>query len=202
LIGVISAAVAICAVAAVAASSSSVNTPLYMVRMEQASSEMNFLPTDVNAFAYNTEKGCTFEYGIAEYCYGAVPLDTGSQDTCYGYLTCTPSCFNGWTCDGWTCWVSCDGFTCSGITCWYSCDVFTCQWPYTCPNTCPATCGSTCSTCQGQGWTCDATGCQNTCSTCDQPTCPNTCWETCDDPTCFDTCERTCRYTCNKPCIP
>ncbi len=174
---------AVLAVTAAAAESSPSATPLYTVRMEQASSEMNFLPTDVNGFIYNTEKGCTVNYCAADTCGGGVQV----LDTMPGVTfcdTCPPGCITiEWTCHGnYTCYYTCMGETC----------------PITCAPTCPATC----YTCQGQGWTCDATGCQDTCSTCDQPTCPNTCWDTCDDPTCPYTCERTCRYTCTKPCIP
>lgn len=199
LAAVVSVALAGCAVAAVAATSSPANTPLYTVRMEQASSEMSFLPTEMNTFTYDTEKGCVLDYNVSNFCYGAVPLDTDGSDTCQGYFTCYPSCF-GYTCYGWTCWGSCFGWTCSGWTCFDTCDHFTCSAPDTCPYTCDYTCPATCYTCGG--WTCDATSCQETCSTCNQPTCPNTCWETCDDPTCLNTCEQTCRYTCEKPCQP
>jgi hypothetical protein len=173
---------------------------LYTVRMEQASSQMSFLPTEMNTFSYTTEKGYVLDYN-ASYCsYGAVPLETEPFSTCEGYFTCEPSCY-GWTCSGWTCYGSCQGWTCWGYTCFDSCGPFTCYAPETCLPTCDYTCPATCYTCVGQ-WTCDATSCQSTCSTCDQPTCPDTCEYTCDDPTCFDTCEHTCRYTCTRPCVP
>ena len=183
IIGALSGVFAVLAVTAVAAGSSPSDTPLYTVRMEQASSGMNFLPTDVNGFIYSTEKGYTVNYCTADTCGGGAQI----LNTMPGVTfcdTCFPECMTTeWTCHG-------------NYTCYY-----TCQGP-TCPLTCAPTCPVTCYTCQGQGWTCDATGCQDTCSTCDQPTCPDTCWETCDDPTCPYTCERTCRYTCEKPCVP
>jgi hypothetical protein len=56
------AVVSVCAVLVVStviASSQISNTPLFTFRMEQASSEMNFLPTVVNGFIYTTENGYT-----------------------------------------------------------------------------------------------------------------------------------------------
>lgn len=41
------------------------NTPLYTFRMEQQSSEMHFLPTEMNTFTYATEKGFTVEQKIS-----------------------------------------------------------------------------------------------------------------------------------------
>ncbi len=198
------------AVVAVTARSEPLNTPLYTFRMEQASSEMNFLPTDKNTFTYMSEKGYTLEYNAANSCCEAI-LGTSSYETCYSYYTCVgyytcsqtcdgfthggytclPTCYNWWTCNLYTCSLSCNDFTCVGV--------FTCMG--TCVQTCPETCDTcydTCwSTCEGQGWTCNATGCQSTCSTCDQPTCPPTCWETCEGPTCADTCWETCEVTCD-----
>ncbi|MBU7026897.1 MAG: hypothetical protein HXS48_08140 [Theionarchaea archaeon] len=49
-IAVVSMAVAFLAVTCVTASPRTSNTPLYTFRMEQASSEMNFLPTAVRVF--------------------------------------------------------------------------------------------------------------------------------------------------------
>ena len=119
-------------------------TPLYTFRMEKASSEMNFLPTDMNTFAYTTEQGWELSYGTNGCCGDAGVLDTGV----------------------WTCWFS----TCSGLpddtcvlTCPQSCNG-TC-YDYTCPATCP----QTCRTCGGP--TCDYT-CPHTCGdTCEGKTC-------------------------------
>ena len=169
---VCSAALFVCAVA-VSASSLAGYTPLYAVRMEQQSSEMSFLPTQMTGFAYDAENGFTVDYQASQYC-GAELLSTAPGETFCS--TCFPECDTfEWTCSG--------SYTCC-ITCFFQ------------------SCWGTCYTCPGQGHTCDETSCQETCSTCDDPTCPNTCWETCDDPTCFDTCEHTCRYTCEKPCVP
>jgi hypothetical protein len=177
---------------------------LYTVRMEQASSEMNFLPTEQHNFTYTTEHGCTVDYTVSEYCSITGILGTGSLDTCYGYPTCEgfstcwQTCNGWWTHNGYTCSISCGGWTCTPHTCCTSCGNFTCVAILTCMGTCIQTCPETCDTCQGHGWTCNATGCQNTCSTCDQPTCSITC-DTCD--TC-DTCV-TCEDTCIGPgCIP
>ncbi len=128
------------------------DTPLYIFRMEQASSKMNFLPTTVNGFAYNTENGYTVGYNVGKYSGGAGLLGTDA--------TCHPTC-EGWTCDPTSCQNTCDD------TC-----------PATCPYTCPATCPSTCSTCGG--WTCDPTGCHVTCpaGSC-SATCSDTCGHTC-----------------------
>jgi hypothetical protein len=194
------------AAACVSASPSEHTTPLYTVRMEQASSEMNFLPTAVNGFTYNTRKGFTVNHeGSA--CCSAQLLSTGSVDTCYGYSTCDGS---------YTCWQTCYGYTHGGATCLpsycaWTCTPETCSPTYcsftcvfidTCMGTCSSTCPSTCQTCLGQGYTCDVTSCQSTCSTCDQPTCPDTCWDTCEGQTCWETCGPTCFETCQKPCVP
>ena len=82
------------------------NTPLYTFRMEQQSSEMNFLPREMNKFSYTAELGCSLDYEVRE-CCGAEPLlppqsgiDTCSpQETCE--RTCPISCFGTcpWTCD-------------------------------------------------------------------------------------------------------
>ncbi len=194
------------AAACVAASPSEYTTPLYAIRMEQASSEMNFLPTAVNGFTYNTEKGYTVDYNSSTYC-SAQLLTTSSNDTCYGYSTCDGSytCWqtcSGYTHGGYTCQPTCYVWTCTPETCDITYCAFTCVAVDTCMGTCSATCPSTCETCMGQGYTCDATSCQSTCSTCDQPTCPDTCWDTCQGQTCWETCGRTCFETCQKPCVP
>lgn len=202
----VAAGLVLLAAACVSASPLKHATPLYTVRMEQASNKMGFLPTTVNSFTYTTEKGYTIDYSGAAHS-SVQPLSTESNDTCYGYATC----------DGFfTCWQTCYGYTHGGYTCsptycvWTctpeTCNVtwcsFTCVAVDTCMGTCSATCPSTCETCAGQGFTCDATSCQSTCSTCDQPTCPDTCWDTCEGQTCWDTCGPTCFETCQKPCVP
>ena len=139
---------AVLAVTAVA-SSSTTNTPLYTLRMEQASNKMNFLPTAVNEFIYTAENGYQLNYGFTDDCCVA-----GSPDDTYEL-----------TCDYYkTCWDTCPR-TCQGSTCTPTCPA-TCNDP-TCPATCPVTCDD--PTCP---WTCD------TCyQTCEEPTCvENTCF--------------------------
>ncbi len=169
---IVSAVFVVCAITV--AASSGTYSPLYMIRMQQASDKMHFSPATMSGFTYNTEPGCTVGYYAAARC-GAELLNTAPGETFCD--TCPPECY---TFEG------------------------TCMGSYTCCITCFfETCWITCETCEGQGYTCDDTSCQDTCvGTCDEPTCSYTCPETCDDPTCFETCERTCRYTCEKPCIP
>ncbi len=162
-------------------------SPLFAFRMEQVSSEMNFLPLEKNSFVYNTEKGC--QIGSSPSCgncsnVGAIFITY--KATCW--YTCDGTC--GYTCVHTcnTCWYTCDG-TCSP-TCLRTCN--TC-W-YTCDGTCMFTCLGTCNTCW---YTCDGT-CSPTClRTC------NTCWWTCDgtcSPTCVITCGSTCLGTCWAGC--
>ncbi|KYK37620.1 MAG: hypothetical protein AYK19_00010 [Theionarchaea archaeon DG-70-1] len=93
------------------------DTPLYTVRMEQASSEMNFLSTEMNNFTYTTGNGYTLNYDVSGgCCNGGKLLGTCSNTQC-----------------GPSCWNTCAGFTCSGEP--------------TCSDTCPKwnTCHITCS---------------------------------------------------------
>lgn len=107
------------------------HTPLYSLRMEQQSSQMNFLPTAVNSFVYATQHGYTLTC-CARACGGVIPL--GTDATCFH--TCLGSC--PVTCE--TCQGTC-GSTCSS-TCLSTCSS-------TCPLTCWETCnGPTCSTCR------------------------------------------------------
>ena len=137
LIIVTSVTVVFLAIAAVTAYNRATDTPLYTVRMEQASSKMNFLPTAVNGFTYTAEKGYTLNYGIQGY-GGAKPLEPHTKvPPCETWETCDPTCPN-------TCAATC---------------------PNTCPATCPDTCdGPTCpSTCDDP--TCYVTSCgEYTCS--------------------------------------
>jgi hypothetical protein len=107
---VITAALLSLMVTIVTASSSISYTPLYSLRMEQASSEKNFLPTSINNFTYAAENGYTLNYDISEGCYGITPLIVTWQPTCEFYNTCE-TCSGGLnTCPNtcWdTCWVSC-----------------------------------------------------------------------------------------------
>ncbi|MGD2248582.1 MAG: hypothetical protein PVF58_09250 [Candidatus Methanofastidiosia archaeon] len=127
------------------------NTPLYIFRMEQASSEMSFLPTIAKGFTYITENGCTLNHAV-EGCCGIVPLDMKSERA----TECDETCAN-------TCPATCE--TCPS-TCDYTCPQ-TCDDP-TCPSTCEDTCGNTCE------YTCDDPTCPSTCEftcryTCDKP---------------------------------
>ncbi len=148
-LAVVSIVVAFCAITYVTASSFAA-TPLYTVRMEQASSKMNFLPTTVNEFTYTAENGYTVNYAVAGYCGGIIPLISGGVNTCE---TCDdPTCWN--TCPD-TCEPTCPN-TCMGVTC------STCMQP-TC-ETCESTCPYTCSTCTSTCWnTCSGLTCKNTC---------------------------------------
>ena len=117
------------------------STPLYTYRMEQASSKMNFLPTEKSIFAYTTEKGYSLNCN-ASFC------DRGHPNMSDTYEECTTIEITCITCPG----------TCTD-TCWPTC-TNTCQ---TCPATCPGTCKNTCgNTCQ----TCEPTCLQITCYTC------------------------------------
>jgi hypothetical protein len=133
------------------------NTPLYILRMEQQSSKMHFLPTATNNFTYTAEKGVSLNYSISG-CCGGIPLVFTQRST-----ECDETCGN-------SCGITCDscGNTC-GSTCPSTCGS-TC--PYTCWSTCAYSCGGTCATC---GSTCDET-CGGTCD----ETCDATCHETCD----------------------
>lgn len=149
------------AAACVAASPEKSSTPLYTVRMEQASSEMNFLPTAVNGFTYTTEKRYTLSCDIAE-CCNAMSSDT-YQLTCDFYPTCQHTCPD----------------TCVS-TCAYSCVQTSCL---TCPNTCPLTC----DTCVGR--TCSEPTCRKTCKVSCGGSCWYTCDYTCEGITCDISCE-------------
>jgi hypothetical protein len=148
------------------------DTPLYTFRMEQASSKMNFLPTETSSFTYTAEIGCTVTYAVERYCGFAMPLMTTPYDTLCE--TCGPeTCDTCQTCEE-TCEETCYP-TCQN-TCWQTCN----------DPTCPGTCPVTCSTCN---------------PTCTEPTCPTTCWDTCSFSTCaYSTCPySTCFYsTCHN----
>jgi hypothetical protein len=145
---------AVLGVAAVTGNPSMPNTPLYTIRMEQASNAMSFLPKPVNQFTYVTEKKHDLNCNVAAY-HGKHPLSTG--DTC-PEDTCEPP-----TCP-WTCYETCPNTcnpTCNSPTCFNTC-------PNTCM-TCPATCPQTCEP------TCKEETCIKTCF----PTCSFSCWFTC-----------------------
>ena len=179
-IGAVSMVLTVLVVAAVTASSSEADTPLYTVRMEQASSKMSFLPTEVNGFFYQTEKGCTIKC-TGSGCSSVQPLDTG-------VWTCIGSTCGGDTCV-LTCPESCYG-TCNDPTCPDTCNT-TCNDP-TCVFTCGDTHQNTCSTCEET--------CEHTCPvTCDDITC----LRTCSGDTCWHSCDVTCEVTCDCPeCSP
>ncbi|MGD2248437.1 MAG: hypothetical protein PVF58_08520 [Candidatus Methanofastidiosia archaeon] len=166
-ISVILCAAAVLCIATSITGSMWTTTPLYRLRMEQASNKMNFLPTRMNGFTYTAESG----YNV-NYCVGSCnvnPLEELTvQDTCpntcddYTCIeTCPDTCLN--TCSGNTCEQTCSN------TCLNTCSGDTCE--QTCSNTCPLTCGNTCqntcpNTCSGN--TCDGSyTCKSTCETCD-----------------------------------
>jgi hypothetical protein len=81
-------------IAVAAANSPAFSTPLYTVRMEQASSQMSFLPTEMNNFTYTTEKGYTVNYDILARCdYAGLS---------FGGFTCPETC-------PYTCEQTCPG---------------------------------------------------------------------------------------------
>jgi len=100
----------------VTAGSQATTTPLYTIRMEQASSTMHFLPTPVTDFTYTTENTCTLHYAVVIEGTLQDVIDTNS--TCSGW-TCFSTCFNTcpYTCH--TCPNTCQ-YTCQ-ITCWAGC---------------------------------------------------------------------------------
>lgn len=126
LAAVISVAVASLTIACVTASSLTSHSPLYTLRMEQQSSKMNFLPSEMNGFIYNTENGYILNYGVQGWCGGVTP-NLVTLKTCEG--TCIePTCPD-------TCRLTCDDPTCA--------------------NTCPATCPLTCDTCDQTCLSCE-----------------------------------------------
>ncbi len=114
------------AVTAATANSLLMDTPLYTVRMEQASSNMNFLPTEVNSFTYITGNGYTLNHDVVGSC-GATPLWTSPYTEC----TCVVSCWETCPCNP-TCLPTCPE-TCNQPTC-----------PETCEHTCRYTCEKPC----------------------------------------------------------
>lgn len=152
------------------------NTPLYTMRMEQASNKMNFFPTEKGGFTYNAETKSTLNYDVG-ICYDVVepPEPTPVPDTCEECRSVS------YTCQWDTCFQTCAN-TCLS-TCYYTCAdtcVYTCD---TCVETCWNTCVYTCNTCV---YTCNST-CMDTCGETCGETCYSTCWITCYE-TCF-TCQ-------------
>lgn len=107
-LAVTSVAVVLLVATTVTASPSRINTPLFTFRMEQSSSKMNFLPTEMNTFTYTTESGYGLNSDILG-CCGADPLIMTFQYTCEFYdtcetcistcaYTCNPTCTSPWTC--------------------------------------------------------------------------------------------------------
>ena len=88
-IAVVSTAVVVLAVTCVTASHQTLNTPLYTFRIEQASSEMNFLPTAVSEFTYNTRDGYTvnWEFVSDDRVEGVFALNM--RDEVYPRVACT-----------------------------------------------------------------------------------------------------------------
>lgn len=125
-IAVMSVSVALFAVTAVVAYPSTLNTPLYTVRMEQLSSKMNFLPTTMNDFAYTTENGYNVNYDVTGCFNGAEPHIVTWNNTCEfirtcpGYYTCQYTCDYYYTCHFETCLPTCPD-TCEGCTCCCTC---------------------------------------------------------------------------------
>jgi len=136
-VAVLSTVIAFLVITAVTTGSqASLNTPLYTFRMEQASSEMNFLSMERNNVAYTIENGSTLNYNVSgKYCSAK-----SSPAIC---LTDPRMC-------------SADVGTCAMVTCASTC-------PNTCPSTCSDTCENTCgNTCPSTCWP----TCGETCLTC------------------------------------
>jgi hypothetical protein len=103
----------------VTASSQTSNTPLYTFRMEEVSSEMNFLSTEVSEITYNTQNGYTLNYEFGPGMDNAYfPFWTRWGPTCrrctmwWGscptgdYLPCDPECtWWRYPCDTWLTWL-------------------------------------------------------------------------------------------------
>ncbi len=112
------------------------NTPLYTLRMEQQSSKLNFLPTEMNEFTYVAQAGYSLDYNADGSCgclgaryvvprwpytcntcdeyYCEEPTHCGTCATCWGMPTCSPvSC--PWTewpfCEVTQVWPTCDWLT-------------------------------------------------------------------------------------------
>ncbi|MGD2251007.1 MAG: hypothetical protein PVF58_21630 [Candidatus Methanofastidiosia archaeon] len=136
------------------------NTLLYNLRMEQASSKMSFLPTEINEFVYNTERGCALNYdfmgynGISGHSNNANPLNTAPNgDTCEGTCvdpTCPDTCYQTCPGSGSTCSDTCPN---SGSTCYWigSCLILCGYYPtdgdlcwMTLEATCDYSCNETC----------------------------------------------------------
>lgn len=88
LIAVMSIATVSCAAAFAAASPRSVTTPLYTARMEQASSEMRFLPTTMNTFTYITREGYTLDHEASGDWYSGYHWFLASEISCPTVVTC------------------------------------------------------------------------------------------------------------------
>lgn len=135
LVAVMSIVTVFLAVAFVTASPRSFNTPLYTFRMEQQSSEMNFLPGTMNTFIYTTEKGYTLDQDASGDWYSGFHWFLASEISCPTAITCE-SCS---TCD--SCLICPTDINCptEGSTC----------EPTECgPNTCYETqCDRTCYGC-------------------------------------------------------
>lgn len=169
---VIGVVIFITAVIVAVASSSSFNTPLYTVRMEQVSSKMNFLPKEANQFIYTAIKGQEIFFNIKSNGIFDDPPETEGPscdsihcNTC-GVTECGESC--GLECETMENCPTGDPETCGGAsctpTCGSTCDDPTCYGP-TCPFTCYQTMVGTCCTCYSCDFTCFQT-ITGTCCSC------------------------------------
>jgi hypothetical protein len=159
LIVMVSTALAVLTVTAATATPGVSGTPLYAYRMEQASSKMNFLSTEMANFTYIAEKGYVLSYDATGFCNPEPLAPTGEEmETCWPQCTTNEITWCQYTCED-TCFMStCQQNTCSQ-TC-YTCPEDTCNntctSPYTCHlSTCVSTCNPTCTS----PWTCQYSGC-------------------------------------------
>ena len=115
--------VVVVSLAACVSANFSISSPLYTVRMEEASSKMNFLPHGVTSFTYAAEEGYMITCNAGVYCH-VLHITSTSEPTCI-----LPTC---------------------DFTCQYTCAQTSCQTTcYTCLETCPRTC-QTCTECEPQ----------------------------------------------------
>ncbi|MBU6998901.1 MAG: hypothetical protein HXS41_09050 [Theionarchaea archaeon] len=114
-------------VATAVSASSLTGSPLFNLRMEQQSSKMNFLPTEINGFTYTSESTYSLALEFSQ-CCAVVPLGpepTNHQVPCEWTVqtcpltclsTCPETCYTCNTCLVETCPYTCS-FTCGGSTC-------------------------------------------------------------------------------------
>jgi hypothetical protein len=126
------------AISAVTASPGTLNTPLYTFRMEEASSEMNFLPKEQSPLVYTTGEGYHLNTSAPKYCDNmeALPMTyyqcwhTFGNECWYTFDDGCWETFRGWRvytlgdeCMDKFCAITigntCDFFKTERHTCWF-----------------------------------------------------------------------------------